>query len=215
MSAFARAATDNGRSHASGGVLAIAVLTIALLAAGVIGLGLLLTVFRTQVNTAMAGLAGQHVDRSAPGYAAPDLRASIVRADVSEGDVTQAGGPDGRPRAPLRLVAIVENVGSGVLAPGVTLMVPAALGPVTVDAADGWDCAKQLIPSPAGGMLYTVTCQGGLVRQEHPAVFRIDGQQPLDRGEHLVVATADVRFGLQDANEVDNLGTLLVRGATR
>lgn len=218
MSAYARAATDNGRPHASGGVLALVVLTIVLLAAGVIGLGLLLTVFRTQVNDAMAGLAGQYVDRSGPGYAPPDLKTAVRRADASQarrdGDA-QVERQDGRAGAGLRLVVTVDNIGSGVLAPTVTLMVPAALGPVTVQAAEGWDCAKQLIPSPVGGMLYTLTCQGGLVRQGSPATFEIDGQAPLDQREHLVVATADMRFGLQDPNEADNTGTLVVRAADR
>ena len=148
---------------------------------------------------AAAALQGQHVDTSAPDYVPPNLATTVSMPD---GTQPLAG-------TPTRMVATVENRGSGSVLATVTLILDSAFSEPVVRAPASFTCKTTSVSAAGLGSWYTVTCKGGTVKQGEPVTVTLDMEAPKEPGTFTLGAKADMRLGFEDPDMSDNTAGVL------
>lgn len=178
--------------------------TIAALALGglvaVAGLGAALVAFRDPLVAAVAALQGQDVDTSAPDFVPPDLATTVV---LPEGTQLTTG-------APTRMVATVENRGSGAVLAKVTLLIPSTFSEPVVRAPGSFGCGVRTVTTPGLASDHVVTCEGGTVGPDAPVTITAEMHAPTEGGTYVVGAVSDLRLGFKDPDRRDNVAGVAV-----
>ena len=173
-------------------------LTIAALALGgllaVAGLGAAAVAFWDPLVASVAALQGQDVDTSSPDFMSPNLATTV---SLSEGTHLASG-------APTRMVATVENRGSGAVLATVTLVVPSTFSEPVVMAPESFNCKARTVTVPGVTSDHVVTCKGGTVRHGSPVTIAAEMHAPTESGTYVVGATSDLHLGFKDPDRRDN-----------
>jgi hypothetical protein len=157
--------------------------------------GLLAVALWGPLVASVAALQGQEVDTGAPDFVPPNLATTVALSGSTQ---LTAG-------APTRMVATVENRGSGAVLATVKLLIPSTFSEPVVRAPDSFWCTVRTFTSD-----HVVTCEGGTVARGAPVTITAELHAPTASGTYVVGAVSDLRLGFEDPDGHDNTAGVAV-----